>query len=286
LSTSERVLRAYPNARQAPAAYAGRTQNLDVGFLIGLAIAAAAAIAGMASTGVGIGYFLQPTGALIVLGGTLGVTFLTTPGRSLLNAAQRLRGLFFAQSTDREALIEEILFYAKEVRRRPLLGLEQEIRKIRNGFLREALLLAIDVRNRAELQAALEIEIRLRERQGDADAKVFEVAGGFAPTLGILGTVLGLVDLLRQFSNVQAVGAGIGLAFVSTLYGLGLANLVLLPAAHRIRARVAESFEIHELIVEGVICVFDQVHPYLVRHRLGAFLHHRERAALAAAQVV
>lgn len=281
LSTSETVLSALPRTAQASAGHAGRAQHVDAGFLAGIAIAAVVAVAGVASSGVGIEYFLQPTGALIVLGGTLGVILLTTPGPALLNAARRVLGLFSAQSVDREALIEEIVFYAKEARRTSLLKLEQKIRLAENDFLREALLLAIDVKNRAELQAPLEIEIRLRERQGDADAKVFEVAGGFAPTLGILGTVIGLVDVLRQFSNVQAVGFGIGMAFVSTLYGLGLANLVLLPAAHRIRARVAENFEIHELIIEGVFCVFDQVHPYLIRQRLSAFLRQRERAGLA-----
>lgn len=276
MSTSETALRALPRAAQASARHASRAQHLDAGFLTGLAVSVAVAIAGMASTGVGIGYFLQPTGALIVLGGTLGVILLTTPGPGLLNAGRRVLELFSAQSVGREALIEEIIVYAREARRTPLLKLEPKIRLAGNDFLREALLLSIDARNRAELQAALEIEIRLRERQGAADAKVFEVAGGFAPTLGILGTVVGLVDVLRQFSNVQAVGYGIGMAFVSTLYGLGLANLVLLPAAHRIRARAAESFEIHELIIEGVLCVFDQVHPYLIRQRLSAFLRQRD----------
>jgi chemotaxis protein MotA len=110
------------------------------------------------------------------------------------------------------------------------------------------------------------------------------VAGGFAPTLGILGTVVGLIDVLRQFSNMQSVGLGIGTAFVSTLYGLGLANLVLLPAAHRIRAKVAETFELQELIIEGVLCGVDRVHPSLIRHRLNAFLRkqHGQRGVVSA----
>jgi chemotaxis protein MotA len=158
--------------------------------------------------------------------------------------------------------------------------MEPEIRRIENAFLREGLLLAMDVKNRAELQAALETEIRMRERQGEADARVLEVAGGFAPTLGILGTVVGLVDVLRQFSSVQSV-YGVGMAFVSTLYGLGLANLLLLPAAQRIRARASEDIEIHELIADGVLCVFDQVHPYLIRQRLRSFLRQEERDGMA-----
>ena len=257
-----------------------RIRRLDGGFLAGLAISAAAAIAGIASTGIGLGYFLQPAGALIVLGGTVGVVFLTTPVSSLMHTARRVRELFEAEPVDREALIGEIVHCATEGRYRVLLKMEPEIRAIRNAFLREALLLAIDVKSRAELQAALETEIRMRERQGDADARVLEVAGGFAPTLGILGTVVGLVDVLRQFSSVQSV-YGVGMAFVSTLYGLGLANLLLLPAAHRIRARANENIETHELIADGVLCVFDQVHPYLIRQRLNSFLRQEQRDAMA-----
>ena len=288
MSASQTALRDIPGAMRAapsaaPAAHgrAGPTRRLDAGFLAGLAISVAAAIAGIATTGVGLGYFLQPSGALIVLGGTLGVILLTTPASSLLNTARRVRDLFSAEPADRETLIEQILYYAKESRRTVLLKMEPEIRRVGNGFLQEALLLAIDVTNRAELQAALETELRLRERQGEADARVLEVAGGFAPTLGILGTVVGLVDVLRQFSNVQSVGYGIGMAFVSTLYGLGLANLLLLPAAHRIRARAVENTEIHELIAEGVLCLFDQVHPFLIRQRLCSFLRQEERDAMA-----
>src|SRR5579863_4385946 len=97
--------------------------------------------------------------------------------------------------------------------------------------------------SRDEFQRALETKLRLRERQGDADAKVLEVAAGFAPAIGVIGTVVGLVDVLRQFSDMTSVAAGVGTAFISTMYGLALANLILLPVAHRIRANVAEIFE-------------------------------------------
>lgn len=247
-------------------------RHLDAGLLLGIVIAAGAAVVGLASTGIGLGYFLQPTGAVIVLGGTLGVLFVTTPRHALLDSARRVIALFSAQTVDREALIEEIISYARTARRESVLYLEQAIRRASDDFLRDSLLLALDVKNRAELQSALETELRMRERQGETDAKALEVAGGFAPTLGILGTVVGLIDVLRQFSNLQTVGYGVGTAFVSTIYGLGLANLLLLPASHRIRARVAEAFEVHELVIEGVLCFFDRMHPSLIRQRLGAFV--------------
>jgi chemotaxis protein MotA len=152
--------------------------------------------------------------------------------------------------------------------------------KIRHPFLSDALQLAIDIGNREELRTVLETELRMKERQGEADAKALEVAGGYAPTLGIIGTVVGLIDVLRQFSNLQSVGTGIGTAFVSTIYGLALANLLLLPAANRIRARVAENFELQELVLEGVLSIVDSVHPSLIRMRLNAFVRKpKERAS-------
>ncbi len=244
----------------------------DACLLLGVALALGATVAGIYTTGVGLGYFLQPTGALIVLGGTLGVILVTTPGPALRHSVRRVIELFSAGEVNREALIEEIVSCAKVARQSGILAVEPLARESSNGFLRDALLLALDVKDRAELRTALETELRLRDRQGEVDAKTLEVAGGFAPTLGILGTVVGLIEVLRQFANLKSVGAGIGTAFVSTIYGLALANLVLLPVAQRIRARVAETFEAQELIVEGVLCLVSQVHPSLIRLRLGCFL--------------
>jgi chemotaxis protein MotA len=263
------------------------SRRLDLWLLAGVAIAACTIMAGIISTGIGLRYFLQPTGALIVLGGTLGVTLITTPPSSLFHSISRVRHLFSAPSADRGALIEEMVQYARLARRGGTMVFERVAPSSSDDFLRSALLLALDVKDRAELQTALEMELRLRERQGEADAKTFEVAGGFAPTLGIIGTVIGLIDVMRQFSNIQAVGAGIGTAFVSTIYGLVLANLLLLPMAHRIHARVAERFEIQELMAEGVLCLVDGIHPSLIRLRLAAFLREPEpvRSARAGERV-
>jgi chemotaxis protein MotA len=257
--------------------------RLDLGLLAGVAIALSAVVIGIMSTGVGLRYFLHPTGAVIVLGGTLGVILLTTPPGALLHAVRRVAELLSPAAVDRESLIDEIAHYARLSRRDGMLALEPLAQKCSNAFLRNALLLVPDVKDRAELQAALDLELRLRERQGEADAKILEVAGGFAPTIGIIGTVVGLIEVMRQFSNIQAVGFGIGTAFVSTIYGLALSNLILLPTAHRIRARVAETFESQELIMEGVLYLVDGVHPSLIRLKLGSFLRkpidqRRERA--------
>jgi chemotaxis protein MotA len=247
-------------------------RRLDVSLLTGVAIALGATIAGIASTGISFGYFLQPTGAFIVLGGTLGVILVTTPRRSLINSWRRVVALITAPEVDRETLMREIVDYARLARRKGILVIEPSIPNVSNEFLKKALQLVLDLTTRAELQSILETDLRMAERHGDADAKALEVAGGFAPTIGIIGTVVGLIDVLRQFSRVQSVGYGVGTAFVSTIYGLVLANLVLLPAAHRIRARVAENFETQEMILEGVLAIVDSMHPALIRIRLNSFV--------------
>ena len=251
-------------------------RRIDVVFVLGLAVALGAIMAGVAAAGISITYFFQPAGALIVIGGTLGVMLVTTPKDSLVHSLRHVMELVSSEEVNRESLIEEIILYARMARRGSLLSLESVVPKVAHPFLAQALQLALDVGNRAELQAVLENELRMRERQGETDAKTLEVAGGFAPTIGIIGTVVGLIEVLRHFANVQSVGFGIGTAFVSTIYGLAMANLLLLPAAHRIRARVAENFEIQELIIEGVLSVTDNVHPALIRLRLSAYMRQRD----------
>jgi chemotaxis protein MotA len=245
--------------------------------LAGIVIAIGAVFAGIASAGIHVGYFFQPTGVLIVVGGTLGVTLITTPRMGLFRAARAAISMFRTAPENREVLLEELLALSRTARAKGLFGLEPLIATIDRPFLRESLQWAMDSRTRAELQTTLEMKLRQLEKQGETDARVFEVAGGFAPTIGVLGTVVGLMDVLRLFANISSVAAGTGTAFVSTIYGLGLANLILLPAAQRIRAHVAEQFESNEMIVEGTLSLFDGVHPALVRDRLSCFLRAGEQ---------
>lgn len=271
MATTQAALSEQLRAHAAPD-QAGSARRIDLLFVVGVTVALGAVIAGVVAAGISVTYFFQPTGALIVLGGTLGVMLVTTPRRSLVHTFRRVLDLATAREVNRESLIEQIIFYTRIARRGSIMAVEPLLARAEHPFLAQALQLAVDISNREELRIVLENELRLRERQGESDAKTLEVAGGFAPTIGILGTVVGLIEVLRQFSNLAAVGAGIGTAFVSTIYGLALANLLLLPAAHRIRARVAEDFETEEMILEGVLSFVDTVHPSLIRMRLAGFL--------------
>jgi len=247
-------------------------RGLDAGMLTGIAIAVIALAVGVAISGISARYFFQPTSMLIVVGGTLGVMLITTPYPMLLHSLRRTAHLFSKPDRpDREKLIEEIVGYARVVRVQGILAIEPELERVSHGFLRDALLLAMDSKDHNELQSALESKIRLCERQSEAAARVLEVAGGLTPTIGVLGTVVGLIDVLRQFSSLSAVASGVGAAFTSTFYGLALANVALLPLAHRIRAWAAETFELQELMTEGALCLFDGTHPRLARQRLCSY---------------
>jgi chemotaxis protein MotA len=252
-------------------------RKIDAWLVAGIFIAIAAVVAGIATAGIRIATLFQPTGMLIVLGGTLGVTFITTPRIALYRASRRAIALLWTAPENRESLLEEMVALSRTVRAKGLFSLESMIPSMERPFLRESLQGAMDARNRADLQTTLETKLRQLERQGETDARAFEVAGGFAPTIGVLGTVVGLMDVLRQFSNISSVAAGTGTAFVSTIYGLGLANLILLPSAQRIRAHIADQLESNEMIVEGILCLFDGVHPALVRDRLSCFLRGEEK---------
>ena len=268
-----------------PTRHVPAKSRVDRGLVFGIVFAFGAMIAGISATAIGLSYFLQPAGALIVLGGTVGVILITTPGPALLDSARRVKDLFCARQVHRGKLIEEILLYARTARHDGLLALEPLAQQASCSLLRDAVLLSVDVTDRTELRATLETDLRLRERQGEMDAKVLEVAGGFAPTIGILGTVVGLIDVLRHFSSVTSVGHGIGTAFVSTIYGLILANLVLLPIANRIRARVADVFEVQELILEGVVALAEGSHPVAIRQRLKSFVRDSSHPASPARPV-
>ena len=242
----------------------------------GLLLGAIAVIGGIAISGAELRYFFQPSSALIVLGGTFAITLVTSPRKSLEQACRRVWTLRTSGTSGRETLIEEIVEYARVARRGGMLTLEPMVPKIKNEHLRNGLLMALDVRDLSELQVVLDTELKLAERHGQADASSLEVAAGYAPTIGILGTVVGLIEVLKHFSDLKMIGPGIGAAFVSTIYGLAAANFLLLPLAHRIHARVAEDCETRELIGEGVLCIYTIMHPSLVRQRLAPYLREED----------
>jgi chemotaxis protein MotA len=213
----------------------------------------------------------QVTAALIVLGGTLGAVMITTPFPILARAAKQLPSIFFPSVAVTDNVIDEIIDYATAARKNGIVSLEQQAAAIEDPFLRKALGLAVDGIETGNIRDIMELEISLAEQHADAEAKVFESAGGYAPTIGIIGAVLGLIQVMKNLANIEEVGRGIAVAFVATIYGVGLANLFLLPAANKLKARARQKTQTRELMLEGVLSIAEGLNQKLIRMKLEAY---------------
>ena len=245
----------------------------DIATLGGLALALGGILGGLILEGGSIKEIAQPTAAMIVLGGTIGATMVATSLEVLISAARKLMSLFLQKAQTPNAVIEEIIGYATKARKNGIVSLEQEATKVEDPFLKKALNLAVDGTDLQEIRKMLELEIGIEEHHAEAEAKVFEAAGGYAPTIGIIGAVLGLIQVMKNLANIDEVGHGIAVAFVATIYGVGVANLFFLPAANKIRATAHKGIQMRELILEGVIGIVEGLNPKLIRIKLEAYAH-------------
>jgi chemotaxis protein MotA len=193
------------------------------------------------------------------------------PVKTLIGGLKRLKGVFFATHVEFNGMIEEIIGFATKARKNGLVSLEQEAFAIEDPFLKKALTLAVDGTDLQEIRKMLELEIDLEEQHAEAEAKVFECAGGYAPTVGIIGAVMGLIQVMKNLANIDEVGHGIAVAFVATVYGVGVANLFFLPAATKIKARIHAETQRKELIVEGVAGIVEGMNPKLIRVKLESY---------------
>jgi chemotaxis protein MotA len=245
--------------------------RIDVASIGGLALAFAGILGGLLLEGGKVKDIVQFTAALIVLGGTTGAVMVSTPLHVLRGAVRRLTGVFLDPSPDYTAASDEVIAYATKARKNGLVSLEREADLIEDPFLRKALNLAVDGTDLQDIRKMLELEIQVEEQAAEAEAKVFESAGGFAPTVGIIGAVLGLIQVMKNLANIDEVGRGIAVSFVATVYGVGTANLLFLPAASKIKARVHAELQRKELILEGVSGIVEGLNPKLIRSKLEAY---------------
>ncbi len=261
----------------------GRSGGPDFSSLAGLLVAAIGILGGLLLEGGKFSDVAQFTAAMIVLGGTAGAVMLTTPLPLLLAGVKKLPQVFWDSTPSSDSALEQILNFATRARKDGLVSLEHEVESIEDPFLRKALTLAVDGTDLQDLRGIMELELDLAERRGEAEAKVFEAAGGYAPTIGIIGAVLGLIQVMKHLEDIVAVGHGIAVAFVATVYGVALANVFLLPAANKLKLRLQDAVQMKELMLEGVIGIAEGLNPKLIRSKLAAF-QQTEAARRTAAQ--
>jgi len=235
----------------------------------------------LALTGIALGlYFdggklaqmLQPTAALIVFGGTLGAVIVQFPFSVVVQAVEQLQPVFFGRDDPAIEILAQLVQFTQVARRNGIHALDSELDDVQDPFLRKALTLAVDGTPPTVLRAVMEIEIDTMAERDELLPKVFEAAGGFAPTVGILGAVIGLVQVMQRLENINEVGKGIAVAFVATLYGVGSANLFFLPCAGRIKILVHRKTLIREMMLEGVLAIQDRASPTTLETRLSAYL--------------
>jgi len=245
---------------------------VNKGIIGGIGIALFGIAVGLLLENGKVGQMLQPTAAMIVFGGTLGAVMVQFPFSVVMQAARQLKEVFTSVDDPAFQLIENLKHYTARARRSGIMSLEAELEVIEDPFLRKSLTLAVDGTQPRELRQTMELDMDMEANSEDIIPKVFEAAGGFAPTIGILGAVIGLIQVMQRLDNINEVGKGIAVAFVATIYGVGSANILLLPCAGRIKILMRRRQELRELILDGVIGIVNGTSPRALEEKLAVYL--------------
>ena len=252
---------------------------MDKSSLLGVAVALGGILCGLLLEGGRIAQIIQPTAAMIVIGGTLGAVMIQFPLRVIIAALSRLGQVFVDNSQDPNALIQEIVGYAQKARKEGIISLDGELESIHDPFLKKSLMLAVDGTEPQEIRKMMELELDNQSEHEELLPRVFESAGGFAPTIGIIGAVLGLIQVMQHLDDISEVGRGIAVAFVATIYGVGSANLFLLPASGKIKMRIRQEQIRREMMLEGVISILEGMNPRMLETKLLGFFAEANQAA-------
>jgi chemotaxis protein MotA len=245
---------------------------MDKASIGGVLLAVVGIVAGLLMEGGNLGQILQPTAALIVFGGTMGAVLLQFPLATVVAAFRRMAHVFAAPRKHNDQLIKLLVAFANKARRNGVVSLDADLQSIQDPFLKQSLMLAVDGTEPAELRKIMRVSLDSTTDSEERLPAVFESAGGFSPTIGILGAVLGLIQVMQHLDNIQEVGRGIAVAFVATIYGVGAANLLFLPFAGKMRIRIHDDHQRREMMLEGVVSILEGMNPRMLEVKLAGFL--------------
>lgn len=252
---------------------------MDFGSLIGITVALAGIIGGQLLEGGYVGSLLQSAAFLIVLGGTAGAVMVQSPSRVFVRGVRMAKWVVLPPEFAPQRVIADILRWSNSARKEGLLALEQQADMAGEPFARKGLQLLLDGAEPEKLREAMEVEIVTFEEYHRQAARVWEAAGGYAPTIGILGAVLGLIHVMENLGDPARLGSGIAVAFVATIYGVGLANLVFLPVANKLKALIARQVLLREILVDGLVSIASGEHPRMIENRLLGYVADRGPSA-------
>ncbi len=250
---------------------------MDIATIIGVVLALGSIVGGQALEGGHLGSILQLTAFIIVIGGTFGAVFVQHPLPIVLRGVAMLSLTIGGPHHDVKSTITKILDLANVSRKQGLLALENKMKEIKDPFFRKGVQLIVDGTDPKAVHEILEIEVEHHEEQGVLGAKVWEAAGGYAPTVGILGAVLGLIHVMENLADPSKLGGGIAVAFVATVYGVGAANLFFLPMANKIKIKLKEEAEARMVIIMGLVGLAQGENPRLLQEKLEGYLAEAER---------
>jgi chemotaxis protein MotA len=240
--------------------------------LAGIVLAAAAILGGQVLEGGSLGSLVQLAAFLIVIGGTIAAVMVQSPLPVFLDGMRLARWVVLPPQSDLPAVIAQIAGWAADARRDGILALENHLPGIEDAFIRNGVQMLVDGFEPERIREALEVETVAWEERQRAAAKVWEAAGGYAPTIGILGAVLGLIHVMENLSDPAKLGSGIAVAFVATVYGVGSANLLFLPVASKLKTLISREVRRREIVADGVLGVANGENPKVIEGRLAGYL--------------
>ena len=238
----------------------------------GLLLGMIAILGGQVLEGGSIGSLIQPTALMIVFGGTLGAVLLQTPYHVFRRGLQMAKWVWVPPVIEQKRLIDQIVGWSHVSRREGLLALENALTQVKDPFAKKGLQLLVDGAEPDRIRQLLEVDIDTYETEWRQSAKIWESAGGYSPTIGILGAVMGLIHVMENLSDPSKLGSGIAVAFVATIYGVGLANLIFLPIAGKLKYYIGRHVATREMIIDGLVGIALGDNPRIIESRLKGYL--------------
>jgi chemotaxis protein MotA len=245
---------------------------IDISTIFGIVLGFASLIAGILLEGGNLMSYVGLSAAVIIFGGTIGATIISFPTKTLLTVPRLLTIAFTEHTHDIPDVIKKLVGFSERARREGILCLESELANTNDEFLKSGLQLVIDGTDPALVRDTLETKIAFIAERHHLGAGVIEAAGGYAPTMGIVGTVLGLINVLSNITNASELAGAIALAFIATLYGIASANLIWLPLANKLKTKHEHEHLVKHIMLEGIMSLQSGDNPRIVEQKLKAFL--------------
>ena len=246
---------------------------MDFLSLIGVLLALLAILGGNALEGGHIDSLVNGPAMVIVIGGTIGAILLQTPIGVFMHAIRVSGSVFFPPKLNLIAAIDKLVSWSNVARKEGLLGLEEIAESEPDLFVRKGMQLLVDGTEPEVIRSILEVELDSREHHDMQAAKVFESMGGYSPTIGIIGAVMGLIHVMQNLADPSKLGSGIATAFVATIYGVGLANLFLLPFGNKLKSIAMSKSHYRDLIIEGIVSIAEGENPRAIESKLQGYLN-------------